>query len=283
MHAQGLIHAGGVLADATLLKQSSRSVQTVFAPKVGAARLLHGQAWLQPSKTQLFFSSVAAMLGSAGQASYSTANAALDGLAACWKLQGCAGIMALQWGAWAGGGMAASLTEQHMERLGMALLNPQQGLNALQLLLTHAGTFPNGGIPLDALPQDATAQDLFLQHTMLPVAIMPICASVCTWRGLSRVFCASVLLCSTGPACVAAVPFKWPRFLARLSAPSPFFQEFAPSKVSEHTDMQLPLRKEAPLAIRSAHMLTLVQHAISVVLGRPAEASQPLMAAGRAA
>ena len=39
----GLVHAGGLLADATLLKQQASGVQAVFAPKasLGVIRILH--------------------------------------------------------------------------------------------------------------------------------------------------------------------------------------------------------------------------------------------------
>ena len=46
-------------------------------------------------------------------------------------LQGITGV-SIQWGAWAGGGMASSDTAARVERLGMSLLTPAQGMAALQ-------------------------------------------------------------------------------------------------------------------------------------------------------
>ncbi len=54
---------------------------------------------------KVLFSSVAALLGSPGQAGYSAANGALDGLAAAWRRSG-SPVTSIQWGAWAGAGMA---------------------------------------------------------------------------------------------------------------------------------------------------------------------------------
>lgn len=88
---------------------------------------------------QVLFSSVAALLGSPGQAGYSAANGALDALAAAWR---CGGVPAtsLQWGAWSGSGMAAQTagTEARLRELGLGLIEPAQGLRALDAVL-HCG------------------------------------------------------------------------------------------------------------------------------------------------
>ena len=82
-----VLHASGALADATLQKQSAGSVRSVFAAKVESLQALDRYSKLQPYHLQVLFSSVAAFLGSAGQANYSAANGALDGLAAQWAAQ----------------------------------------------------------------------------------------------------------------------------------------------------------------------------------------------------
>ena len=40
--------------------------------------------------------------------------------------------MSVQWGAWAGGGMASAETSARVERMGMGMIQPQQGLRAMQ-------------------------------------------------------------------------------------------------------------------------------------------------------
>lgn len=108
----GVLHAGGVLRDATLQKQTLAGLRAVFAPKAsGSARLAAAPAsTLQPLAAVKLFSSVAAALGSGGQANYAAANAVLDSAAASMQQGGLPGV-AVSWGAWAGAGMAAHAGE----------------------------------------------------------------------------------------------------------------------------------------------------------------------------
>ena len=77
----GILHASGVLADATLRNQTLQGLRTSWAPKVAALQQLGGALARQPGAFQLLFSSIAALLGSPGQANYSAANATLDAMA----------------------------------------------------------------------------------------------------------------------------------------------------------------------------------------------------------
>ena len=137
-----IIHAGGVLADATVANQSPSSIRAVFAPKVTAAQKWQQAVRQQPVQGQVLFSSVAAMLGAPGQLNYAAANAAMDGLAAAWRQQGQAGVSSIQWGGWAGGGMASgdSSTAGRLARMGMPLINPSQGLGALATVMQGFAT-----------------------------------------------------------------------------------------------------------------------------------------------
>ena len=78
---QGVMHAGGVLADGILSSQTMGCVRTVFGPKVQAAAQLEEAARRQPGTFHVLFSSIAALLGSPGQINYSSANAVLDSMA----------------------------------------------------------------------------------------------------------------------------------------------------------------------------------------------------------
>jgi hypothetical protein len=103
---QGVIHASGVLADSALGGQSLGRLRRVAGAKVAPAAAWQRALSMEPLAELVLFSSVAALLGSAGQASYSAANAALDQLAASGRQAGLVGV-SVQWGAWAAG-MAAS-------------------------------------------------------------------------------------------------------------------------------------------------------------------------------
>ena len=98
---------------------------------------LHGASF--PLDNQLLFSSVAALLGSPGQANYSAANAALDVSAQRAQLTG-QPTASVQWGAWAGAGMAAQdrSTAARLERLGMGLISISGGLDALEAALSSS-------------------------------------------------------------------------------------------------------------------------------------------------
>ena len=160
----GLLHAGGALADATLPNQTSSSMRRAFAPKVGGARncweALHGSA-VGPL---VLFSSIASLMGSPGQASYAAANAVLDGMAAAWHAAGSSAV-SVQWGAWAGGGMAVqdAGTLRRLERSGMGAISAMEGMAALEGLLKA-----QGGAALGGLSQVAVAPvdwGLFVQRS----------------------------------------------------------------------------------------------------------------------
>lgn len=136
-----VIHAGGVLADATVGNQSAGGFASALAPKVIGVRRVQ-DAWIATGGTQrvAVFSSIASLLGAAGQANYAAANGGLDRWAAAAQASGSPGVSA-QWGAWGGagvGGMAASDPGgvlSRMRRLGFGVLAPGQGLRALERMM----------------------------------------------------------------------------------------------------------------------------------------------------
>jgi hypothetical protein len=70
------------------------------------------------------------------------ANAVLDAWAQARQAGGAPGV-SVQWGAWGGGGMAAeSGVEARMERMGVGVLSPDQGMCALEAMLRHGGRRP---------------------------------------------------------------------------------------------------------------------------------------------
>ena len=133
-----LMHAGGVLQDATLVNQTASGARAVMAPKVDALSRLSGALGAHPVASTILFSSVSSLMGSPGQANYSAANAALDAWSHAHQAGGCPSV-SVQWGAWASGGMASrdKATFARIDRSGMGLLSAHQGLTALHSAL-HA-------------------------------------------------------------------------------------------------------------------------------------------------
>jgi short-subunit dehydrogenase len=160
-----VLHAGGVLRDGLMQQQSLSAAKQVFAPKPVALQAWLDVAALQPVSQQVLFSSVAALLGSPGQSNYAAANAALD--AAAGALQGAGlGVVSVQWGAWAGAGMAAAdaSTAARVARSGMALLQPAQGLAALEAVLNSTRSAVPGSPHAPVHAAVPFMWDKFLQH-----------------------------------------------------------------------------------------------------------------------
>ena len=136
----GVLHASGVLSDATLRNQSAAKFFEVFGPKTAVVQQLKkcGAEW-SPSLFEAHFSSVASLLGSPGQANYAAANAALDAMASLAAQKG-SQSMSIQWGAWSGSGMAAvdPSTRSRVEKTGLCLVSASSGMSVLFGLLSSS-------------------------------------------------------------------------------------------------------------------------------------------------
>ena len=83
-----IMHAAGVLRDALLPNQTAASLRLALAPKASAAAHVGSRlAGQMPLPILALFSSIASLLGSAGQTNYAAANAALDTFADSWRTQ----------------------------------------------------------------------------------------------------------------------------------------------------------------------------------------------------
>ncbi len=121
-----VIHAAGVMQPAPLQAMTSERLHAVLAAKVDAAWHLHEACRDVPL---VLFSSIAAPLGSPGQANYAAANSALEALARLRHDRG-QPATAIAWGAW-DGGMAGSLSARAIARTGFAVLPTPVGLDLL--------------------------------------------------------------------------------------------------------------------------------------------------------
>nr|CAD19085.1 StiA protein [Stigmatella aurantiaca Sg a15] len=134
---RGIFHAAGLLDDGTVLQLTQARLRSVMAPKVEGAWNLHRATLGASLDFFVLFSSAASLVGIPGQGNYAAGNAFLDALAGLRKARGLA-CQSIQWGPWSEIGLAAE-QDNRGERLalrGMGSLNPREGLEALEALLS---------------------------------------------------------------------------------------------------------------------------------------------------
>ena len=73
-----VLHAGGVIRDAPISRQTASGLREVIAPKHQASARLAAASWALPVSSDIGFSSLSALLGTAGQANYAAANLLLN-------------------------------------------------------------------------------------------------------------------------------------------------------------------------------------------------------------
>ena len=136
-HPLGAVfHCAAVLDDGLLESLDPERLARVMGPKAKAAWHLHELTAELELSHFVLFSSIAGLLGGAGQANYAAANAFLDALAARRRAQGLVG-RSLAWGLWEGEsaaaaaldeGQLAQATRQIRQRLGLAPMPAARGL-----------------------------------------------------------------------------------------------------------------------------------------------------------
>jgi acyl transferase domain-containing protein len=131
---RGIVHAAGLMSARTIADLEPATLLQVMRPKVTGAWILHQLSRELELDFFVLFSSVSALLGSRGLAHYAAANEFLDGLAQHRRSLGLPAV-ALDWGPWAGEGMASG---RDIGRLGPMLMQPldvAEGVGAMGALL----------------------------------------------------------------------------------------------------------------------------------------------------
>jgi phthiocerol/phenolphthiocerol synthesis type-I polyketide synthase C len=139
----GVLHSAMVLEDEIVMNISDSAARRVFTPKVTGSWRLHQATAGLDVDWWLTFSSASSLLGTPGQGTYAAANSWVDGLVAYRRSLGLPAV-GINWGPWAEVGRA-----QFFADLGVSLITVEQGLAAMQLLLS-TDRARTGVIHLDA-------------------------------------------------------------------------------------------------------------------------------------
>ncbi|MFI2213278.1 SDR family NAD(P)-dependent oxidoreductase [Streptomyces sp. NPDC020141] len=147
---RGVVHAAGVLDDATVTGVTSAQLDSVLTPKADGARHLDAATEGDPLDFFVLFSSAAALVGNPGQAVYAAGNAFLDAVAESRRRRGRTAL-SVQWGPFAGIGLAADaggLRGARLAERGMGGITPEEAWPALLRLLERDETVV-GQVPID--------------------------------------------------------------------------------------------------------------------------------------
>ncbi|MDG4826234.1 type I polyketide synthase [Asanoa sp. WMMD1127] len=170
----GVLHAAMVLADAALLTVADDQFETVWRPKVQGARALHAAVAGHKLDWFVVFSSMASLIGNAGQTVYAAANSWLDGFAEWRSAQGLP-TLAVNWGPWGETGAATDFAARGYTTIGTA-----DGFAALSTLLAHervrTGVIP--GAPSSWVPAPSSPFFADLVADTSPAAAAPAAATV---------------------------------------------------------------------------------------------------------
>ncbi|WP_460358187.1 type I polyketide synthase [Actinoallomurus acanthiterrae] len=166
-----VVHAAGVLDDAVVTALSAEQVDDVIRPKADGAWHLHELTRGLELDVFVLFSSVAGVLGTAGQANYAAANAFLDALAGHRHSLGLP-AMSLAWGLWDSEGMGGHLGRADLDRIqrvGITPLSVEDGLGLFDDALAVAEPLL---MPVD-LDRTATRTGTVTAPALLPSGLSP--------------------------------------------------------------------------------------------------------------
>lgn len=123
----GVVHGAGIIEDRLFSQKDWESFGRVFGTKTGSSLVLCRRLEPGTLKFLAFFSSVAGRFGNAGQSDYTAANNALNRLAEYLNDKWPARVFSVNWGPWAGGGMATEDIQRQFASRGVGMVSPEEG------------------------------------------------------------------------------------------------------------------------------------------------------------
>ncbi|MGC5334895.1 type I polyketide synthase, partial [Micromonospora sp. DT62] len=135
-----VVHTAAALDDNVVDAVSVDQLATALRAKVDAARNLDELTRGTDLSAFVLFSSLAGLMGAAGQTTYAPGNAFLDALAQRRRAEGLPAT-SLAWGLWADGGVSAGEFEQRLSRTGFGAMAPETAVRALTRALHRDETY----------------------------------------------------------------------------------------------------------------------------------------------
>jgi acyl carrier protein len=135
---RGVVHCAVAVEPALLSAATPGSLAAAFSAKCAGAFVLDRVLAGAPLDFFVSFSSIAALLPQAGQASYAAANTFLDAFAS-WQRGGGRPGLSIGWGVWRGVGVAAGRLREgtrQVDAAGLHAFEPDQGIEALATALS---------------------------------------------------------------------------------------------------------------------------------------------------
>jgi acyl carrier protein len=161
-----LVHGAGGLFDNLLRSQNASHCRNSFAPKVGGIERF-SSFHLQPLQSIVSFSSIAAMIPTAGQANYSAANSFVDYYSDKVCMFGLPSL-SIQWGGWKEVGMAARNAQvlQRLNRQGLGTVSTIEGLRIFSTMLSVKSLSRGSEWQILASPLDLHKVNAMLQSSV---------------------------------------------------------------------------------------------------------------------
>ena len=132
----GIVHSAIVLADQALANMTEENFRASFSAKVDTSVSLAQVFQGESLDFTLFFSSIMSLSKASGQSNYAAGCTFKDAFAHQLNQQWECPVKVMNWGYWGSVGVVASSTYQTtMSQLGLASIEPAEGMNALEVLL----------------------------------------------------------------------------------------------------------------------------------------------------